>query len=62
MDERPLKIGCDYLRDKNWNRVVVTKKGALAITSKRMPAELARCGFVATICDCGGYWRGNYGK
>jgi len=54
---KPVKSGCDYLRDKNWQPRVMTRKGAL-----RFGARSEKHGFEAFICDCGDYFRLSYGR
>lgn len=57
--KKRLKIGMDYVVDKHWNPVVVNRAQALQITRKKQDRSLSM--FTANVCDCGEYWRGNYG-
>lgn len=59
--EKPVKSGLDYLRDNNWNPVTRNRAGAIREGIKRMPAELMACSFGVEVCDCGEYYRINYG-
>jgi hypothetical protein len=58
---KPVKNGLDFLRDRNWHPITRTREGALKYAEKIMPEYLRRCGFGAEICDCGDYYRINYG-
>lgn len=57
--KKRLLIGLGSVVDKNWNPVMVTRQRARALTKKLADKSLPM--FAATVCDCGEYWRGNYG-
>ena len=59
---KPVKSGCDYLRDKNWNPRVMTRAGALRFGARNRDATARRFNFEAFICDCGDYFRLSYGR
>jgi len=59
---KPLMGGLDFYRDANWNPIKRTKAGAKRLGDQRMDLDLKRVGFETIICDCGDYFRVNYGK
>jgi len=59
--KKPLKQGLDFFRDKQWNPIVRNRAGAIREGEKAMPACLRKCGFGVEVCDCGDYYRINYG-
>jgi len=59
---KPVKEGLDFVRDADWNPVVRTRQGALALGRKMRGAFEKRYGFVPVVCDCGAYFRISFGK
>lgn len=62
MESKPVKHGFDFIRDKQWNPIIRNRKGAIREGERRKPAYLKWCNFIVEICDCGDYYRVNYGR
>jgi len=59
---KPIKEGIDYIVDKNWQKIITNRQGAMKIGVKTMPDNLRILGFGVEVADCDDYYRIIYGR
>ena len=61
MNIKPIMCGLDYLRDKRWQPIKRTPKGALILATGCLK-QSKEGGWTLSIIDCGAYYRINVSR
>ncbi len=57
MTKKPIKSGCDYLRDENWQPIVRTRRGAQQLADKLARRQTTPGFWNGSVYDAGDYFR-----
>jgi hypothetical protein len=60
--KKKIMCGLDFLRDGDWNPIVRTREGAMAVGRRTMPEDLKAIGFGVAIFETADYYRVSYGR